>query len=566
MGLSKTGDILVKRGVITAEQLQRALDLQRSSGGAIDNRLVELGLVDEPTLLATLSQHYNIPVAELSELAFEETAVKLVPLSLASKHAVMPVNQSNGCLTLVINDPSNISALSEIKFMTGLDLSVRLASSRAIHQLQEQFYEGAPAYESLIGDVVQKSAANAATATLESDLSDISSATEDAPIVKLVNALLVDAVKKRASDIHVEPYEKGLRIRFRIDGVLCEIMNPPLRLKSAITARLKIMANLDIAEHRLPQDGRLKFRSVGIRDTDFRVNVLPTLFGEKVVLRLLDTSFNNREISGLGFDDHQRTLFENAIAQPHGMVLVTGPTGSGKTTTLYAALASLNKTSTNICTAEDPVEIHVPGINQTQINEAIHFSFADALRAFLRQDPDIIMVGEIRDAETAEIAIKASMTGHLVLSTLHTNDAPSAINRLLNMGVAPYLVATSINLIIAQRLVRKICPECKCKSSAPPPSLVTAGVPQSESETLMTYRGTGCSKCSHTGYRGRVAIYEMMQVTDELRELILSGASSLTLKQEALRLGMSTLRRSALRLLRDGTTSLEEVLRVTVQE
>ena len=566
MAASKTAEILVKRGVITADQLQRALELQRSAGGAIDSRLIELGLVDEQQLLTVLSHHYNIPVAELPELAIEETAVRLLPFSLAAKHAVMPVKQSNGVLTIVINDPSNISALNEIKFMTGLDLSVRLATSRAIHQLHEQFYEGAPAYDSLIGDVVQKSTNGQTGATPEIDISDISSATEDAPIVKLVNALLIDAAKKRASDIHVEPYEKGLRIRFRIDGVLCEIMNPPLRLKSAITARLKIMANLDIAEHRLPQDGRLKFRCGGTRDTDFRVNVLPTLFGEKVVLRLLDTSFNTRDISGLGFDADQRKLFEHAVSQPHGMILVTGPTGSGKTTTLYAALASLNKVSTNICTAEDPVEVHVPGINQTQINEGIHLSFAEALRAFLRQDPDVIMVGEIRDAETAEIAIKASMTGHLVLSTLHTNDAPSTISRLLNMGVAPYLVASSINLIVAQRLVRRICPDCSCETSIPTTSLIAAGVSDRESETFRAYQGKGCAKCSNTGYRGRIAIYEMMQVTDELRELILSGASALLIKQEALRLGMHTLRRSALRLLRDGTTSFEEVLRVTVQE
>jgi type IV pilus assembly protein PilB len=559
----RTGDILVKQGLISPEQLQCALDAQKKKNSSLESALLELKIIGETDLVAALSAHYGMPTVDLYDVTIEDTAVKLIPYALASKHGVMPLQHAGGALTVAISEPANIAALNEIKFITGLDVHPRIASSRAITQLHEQFYQSTPEYDSLIGDVVEQGKGEHKQPSEEADLSDLVKATEDAPIVKLVNAVLTDAVRKGASDIHVEPYEKGFRIRFRIDGVLSEIMRPPVRLKNAVTSRLKIMANLDIAEHRMPQDGRIKIPCVGDRDTDFRVNVLPTLFGEKVVLRLLDTGSKNYSVSNLGLDTTQREIFESAIKQPHGMILVTGPTGSGKTTTLYAALSHLNTVSTNISTAEDPVEINLPGINQTQINEEIGFTFAEALRAFLRQDPDVIMVGEIRDFETAEIGIKASMTGHLVLSTIHTNDAPSTINRLLNMGVPPYLVASSLNLVVAQRLARRLCPECRVPSTVPASSLVAAGIPPEECASLSLYEGKGCAKCSNTGYRGRIALYEVMPVTDELRELILQGASATALKHAAVKAGMSTLRQSALRHLIEGTTSFEEVLRVT---
>jgi type IV pilus assembly protein PilB len=566
MSTSRTGDILIKRGLISAEQLQLALETQGQKGWSLESTLIGLEMLDEADLITALSAHYGIPAFDQKNAAIEQTAVKLIPYTLASKHGVMPLNSKQGALTLAISEPANITALNEIKFITGLDLHPRLASSRAIMQLHEQFYQRSPEYDSLIGNVVQEDRSEQQGQAEERELLELIKATEDAPIVKLVQAILTDAVRRGASDIHVEPYETGLRIRFRIDGVLSEIMQPPARLKNAVISRLKIMANLDIAERRRPQDGRIKVRCIGDSDTDFRVNVLPTLFGEKVVLRLLYNSSRNLAVSNLGFDATQTTLFETAIKQPHGLILVTGPTGSGKTTTLYAALSHLNTIRTNISSAEDPVEINLPGINQTQINEEIGFTFAEALRAFLRQDPDIIMVGEIRDLDTAETAVKAAMTGHLVLSTIHTNDAPCTVNRLLNMGVAPYLVASSLHLVVAQRLARCLCLDCRVPVTVQSSALVAAGLSAEECTEAKLFEARGCTKCSGTGYRGRMALYEVMVIDDPLRELILQGASALTLKQAAIKQGMSTLRQSALRHLREGTTSLEEVLRVTAQD
>jgi type IV pilus assembly protein PilB len=566
MVTSRTGEILVKRGLLSAEQLQRALKAQRQERWSLEGALINLKMLSEADLVDALSAHYGIPIFDLQTTAIDQTAIALVPYCLAAKHGVMPLTSKQGALTIAISEPADIAALNEIKFITGLDIHPRLTSSRAIAQLHEQFYQRSPEYDSLIGDVVQEDLSVQQQHPDESELSELLKATEDAPIVKLVHAVLTDAVRRGASDIHVEPYEKGFRIRFRIDGVLSEIMQPPARLKNAVTSRLKIMANLNIAERRMPQDGRIKVRCIGDSDTDFRVNVLPTLFGEKVVLRLLDTTSKHLTISGLGLDTTQNNLFEAAIKQPHGLILVTGPTGSGKTTTLYAALSHLNTISTNISTAEDPVEMNLSGINQTQINEEIGFTFAEALRAFLRQDPDIIMVGEIRDLDTAETAVKAAMTGHLVLSTIHTNDAPCTINRLLNMGVAPYLVASSLNLVVAQRLARRLCLECRAPSAASASSLTAAGMATAESVGRIFFEARGCTKCSGTGYRGRIALYEVMNIDEHLRDLILHGASAPTLKQAAIKQGMVTLRQSALRHLCEGTTSLDEVLRVTAQD
>ncbi|RME35219.1 MAG: type IV-A pilus assembly ATPase PilB, partial [Deltaproteobacteria bacterium] len=400
----------------------------------------------------------------------------------------------------------------------------------------------------------------------EVDVSELEKASEDAPVVKLVNLILTDAIKRGASDIHIEPYEKTFRVRYRIDGVLYEVMKPPMKLKNAITSRIKIMAEMDIAERRLPQDGRIKIKLPGGRDMDYRVNCLPTLFGEKVCLRLLDKSNLQLDMTKLGYEEQALKWFKEQIHKPFGMVLVTGPTGSGKTVSLYSALAELNKTTENISTAEDPVEFNFAGINQVQMHEEIGLNFATALRAFLRQDPDIIMIGEIRDFETAEIGVKAALTGHLVLSTLHTNDAPSTINRLLNMGIEPFLVASAVNLITAQRLGRRVCPQCKEPEDIPKEALIQAGLPADKVDDIVCYRGKGCSHCNNTGYKGRVGIYQVMPMFEEIREMVLAGANTAEIKRESMRLGVKTMRQAALTKLEEGILSFEEVLRCTVAD
>ena len=562
---SRIGELFVKTGLISPEQLDRAREAQKSTGGFIGSQLVKLGFLSQEDLLQTISTQYGVPIIELQDCQIDPSLLQLIPQNLASKHGLLPVVQKDRTLTVAMIDPTNIVALNDIKFITGFDIQVVIAPEDAVKHSIEKHYENNVSYESIISDFDNEDVEVVETDE-NIDLSELERATEDAPVVKLVNAILSDAIKKNASDIHIEPYEKIFRVRFRIDGVLYEIMKPPPKLKNAITSRLKIMADLDIAERRLPQDGRIKLRLGSNREMDFRVNVLPTLFGEKVVLRLLDKSTLQLDMTKLGFEIKQLEDFKTAISKPHGMVLVTGPTGSGKTTTLYSALAELNKVTTNISTAEDPVEFNLNGINQAQMHDDIGFNFASALRAFLRQDPDVIMVGEVRDYETAEIAIKASLTGHLVLSTLHTNDAPSSINRLLNMGVEPFLVASSINLILAQRLARRVCPDCAEEVNINPEVLVNIGIPAAEAKFLTVRQGKGCSKCSGTGYRGRIALYEVMPMRDELREFVLNGASAAEIKREAIRLGMMTLRSSGLLRLKEGVTSVEEILRVTAAD
>jgi len=562
---SRIGELLVRTGVITSEQLTLAQEQHTASGGFIGTYLVKLGFVAEEDLVQTISKQYGVPVITLEEYSLDAALAQLVPQNLAAKHNLVPLVQKENTLTIAMMDPSNIVALNDIKFITGLDIQVVVASERDVKSGQDKLYEQAVAYDKLIDDLGEDGVEVVDT-NENIDLSELERATEDAPVVKLVNAILTDAIKKRASDIHVEPYEKTFRVRFRIDGVMYEIMKPPQKLKNAITSRLKIMADLDIAERRLPQDGRIKLKIGTGKEMDFRVNVLPTLFGEKVVLRLLDKSNLQLDMQKLGFEPRQLQIFKDAIDKPHGMVLVTGPTGSGKTTTLYSALAELNKIDTNISTAEDPVEFNLGGINQAQMNDDIGFNFASALRAFLRQDPDVIMVGEIRDYETAEIAIKASLTGHLVLSTLHTNDAPATVNRLLNMGVEPFLVGSSINCIVAQRLARRVCSECIEEVEVNPEILVDIGVPAAEAKLIKVKQGKGCSKCSNTGYKGRIALYEVMPMTEELREFVLNGASTTEIKREAIRQGMMTLRASGVMRLKEGMTTVEEVLRVTAAD
>lgn len=559
---SRIGELLVRSGVITPDQLTEAQAAQTSNGGQLATHLVKLGLIGERELAQTISEQYGVPIIELGEQSIEDSALQLIPHNIALKHGLIPVVKQAQSLTVAMTDPSNIVALNDIKFITGLEIQVAVAPESDVRLALEKHYENNISYDNIINDFTSEDVEIVDEDT-SVDITELEKSTEEAPVVKLVNAILTDAIKKGASDIHIEPYEKSFRARFRIDGVLYEIMKPPPKLKNAITSRLKIMADLDIAERRLPQDGRIKLKLGSNREMDFRVNVLPTLFGEKVVLRLLDKSNLQLDMTKLGFDPKQMADFKEAIEKPHGMVLVTGPTGSGKTTTLYSALAELNKPDINISTAEDPVEFNLAGINQAQMHEEIGLTFAAALRAFLRQDPDVIMLGEIRDYETAEIAIKASLTGHLVLSTLHTNDAPSTVNRLLNMGVEPFLVASSINLILAQRLARKICQSCAKEVELAPEILMKVGIPAAEAGQIKLKQGTGCEKCANTGYKGRIALYEVMPMTEELKELVLNGASAAELKRTMLKCGINTLRASGLVMVRNGITTVEEVLRVS---
>jgi type IV pilus assembly protein PilB len=562
---SRLGELLVRENLISLQQLQKAQEEQRKQGGRLGVQLTKLGFIDEQDLTTFLSKQYGVPSINLAEFEIDPEISKLVPREVAEKHLVIPVNRAGSSLIVAMSDPSNIYAIDDLKFVTGYNIEVVVASEASIKQAIDKSYDSGLSYKEVM-EGFDDAEIELGRMEEEVNVLDLEKSAEDAPVVKLVNLVLVDAIKKGASDIHVEPYEKSMRVRYRIDGVLYEVMKPPLKLKNAMLSRLKIMAELDIAERRLPQDGRIKLKVGKGKEMDFRVSSLPTLFGEKIVLRLLDKGNLQLDMTKLGFEQKQLDAFKKAIYLPYGMVLVTGPTGSGKTTTLYSALSELNKITENICTAEDPVEYNLMGINQVQMHEDIGLNFAATLRSFLRQDPDIIMVGEIRDFETAEIAVKAALTGHLVLSTLHTNDAPSTINRLLNMGVEPFLVTASVNLILAQRLARKVCQECRAPIDVPHQTLLDLGVRPDELNGLTIYKGAGCHVCSNTGFKGRIAIYEVMTVSDTLKELILNGASAAELKMQAVKEGMKTLRRSALDKLIQGVTSPEEVSRVSLSD
>jgi type IV pilus assembly protein PilB len=560
------GELLVKENLLTAEQLREARDEARNQGSRVGAQITQLGYLNENELTDFVAKQYGVPSIDLAEFEIDEAVIRLIPEDVATKHTVIPVNRAGSTLILATADPSNIFALDDIKFLTGYNIQPVVAAEDAIRRAIDSYYDQTTSLEDVMGDF-DDSDIDLIHDEEEADVGELAKASEDAPVIKLVNLVLTDAVKKGASDIHVEPYEKSFRVRYRIDGVLYEVMKPPTKLRNAILSRIKIMSELDIAERRLPQDGRIKLKLGRGREMDFRVSVLPTLFGEKIVLRLLDKSNLQLDMTKLGFEQHQLDLFQGCIHQPYGMVLVTGPTGSGKTTTLYSALSELNKTTENLSTAEDPVEFNLNGINQVQMHDDIGLNFASALRAFLRQDPDIIMVGEIRDFETAEIAVKAALTGHMVLSTLHTNDAPSTINRLLNMGIEPFLVASSVNCIVAQRLARCICEDCKeADDEAGFEALVEAGMDEESAKKVVPVKGRGCKNCSDTGFKGRLAVYEVMAIQDELKEFILNGASSLEIKREAMRLGMQTLRQSAFKKLQEGVTTLSEVLRVSTAD
>jgi len=570
---SRLGEILVKESLISKEQLQKALEHQKSNGGRLGAALVKLGMVTDDEVTAVLSRQYGVPSINLKYYEVDPQVTKLIPQETAVRYQIVPLSRVGSTLTIAMTDPTNVFAMDDIKFMTGFNVEPVVASESAIAEAISKFYGEASSVQEL--DKVMKDLAGGEAADVElsatedeqMDLASLEKAADEAPIIKLVNLILTDSLKRGASDIHIEPYEKEYRVRFRVDGILQNVMAPPLKLRDAITSRLKIMAKLDISEKRLPQDGRImiKFSKDGRKkELDFRVSTVPTLFGEKVVMRLLDKENLRLDMTKLGFEQESLNKFEKAILKPYGMVLVTGPTGSGKTNTLYSSIARLNTPETNIMTAEDPVEFQLPGINQVQMKEQIGLNFAAALRAFLRQDPNIILVGEIRDFETAEIAVKAALTGHLVLSTLHTNDAPSTVSRLMNMGIEPFLVATSVHLICAQRLVRRICSGCKAEANVPEQALLDAGFTREEAKTVKIMHGKGCQTCNNSGYKGRAGLYEVMEITDELRELILVGASALELKKKAIEGGMITLRRSGLIKAMGGVTTLEEVARETV--
>jgi len=609
----KLGDLLLKQKLITPDQLEKALKLQREEGGKIGEALVRVGAVSEGDITETLSQQFGVPSIDLAHFEIDPAIIKVVPGEVARKYGVLPVNKTGATLTIAMGDPTNVFAMDDIKFMTGYNVEPVVASEIALRKAIDKHYgtprsvvlkerakpgsvSGSLSSNESLDDVMASSAltmddmASVGLGELnmdeitgidagadvdvvkgeegqEIDLTDLTKSSESAPIIKVSNLILIEALKAGASDIHIEPYEKEFRVRFRVDGILHNIMALPMRTRDPLISRMKIMAKLDISEKRLPQDGRIKIRlrvEERSRDLDLRVSSVPTHFGEKVVMRLLDKSKLQLDMTQLGFDQEPLRRFKDAIDRPYGIVLVTGPTGSGKTNTLYSAIAALNDPTVNIMTAEDPIEFNLAGINQVQMKEQIGLTFASALRSFLRQDPDIILVGEIRDFETAEIAVKAALTGHLVLSTLHTNDAPSTINRLMNMGIEPFLVATSVNCICAQRLVRRICTQCTEEVETPPQMLMQVGFAPDEVKSLKIKRGRGCERCNNTGYKGRLGLFEVLAFTDEIRDMILSGASSIELKRKAIEEGMVSLRMAGLQKIKDGSTTLDEVLRETV--
>ena len=565
MSNNRLGELLVREKLISLAQLRQAQEEQQRSGQNLGYTLAKLGYISDTEITNFLSAQYRVPTINLEEFEIDADIVKLVAKEQCERHKVLPISRAGSSLVVAMADPTNLNAIDDLKFLTGFNVEPVIASEGAILAAIERYYNIGPSYDEVMAGFDENEIDFSADED-DVNLMELEKASEDAPVVKLVNMILLNAIKKGASDIHVEPYEKKLRVRYRIDGVLLEEMAPPMKLKAALASRLKIMSQLDIAERRLPQDGRIKLKLGKGREMDFRVSVLPTLWGEKIVLRLLDKGNLQLDMTKLGFDQGPLEDFLWAVHQPWGMVLVTGPSGSGKTTTLYSALSDLNKIAHNICTAEDPVEYNLHGINQVQMHDEIGLNFAAALRSFLRQDPDIIMVGEIRDFETAEIAVKAALTGHMVLSTLHTNDAPATIFRLLNMGVEPFLITASVNLVLAQRLARKICADCKAPITVEAAAMKEIGFTEAQIATGKLMKGTGCRTCNNTGYKGRVALYEVMRFTDSLKEMVLGGSSAADLKMGAIRGGMITLRMSGILKVLDGVTTTEEILRVTMSD
>jgi len=568
---NRLGELLVREKLISLAQLRAAQDEQKKSNTTLGYALAKMGVISDREVTDFLSQQYRVETINLDEFDIDEEVIKLVPKDVCVRHGLIPVSRAGSSLIVAMSDPSNLHAVDDIKFLTGYNVEPVVAPLTAIEAAILRFHEPEKKeaevdFDSIMEGFDENAIDFEGMEEDESNVLDLERASEDAPVVRLCNAVLLNAIKKRASDIHIEPYEKQMRVRYRIDGVLHEEMHPPMKLKNAISSRLKIMSSLDIAERRLPQDGRIKLKLGKGKEMDFRVSVMPTLFGEKICMRLLDKSNLQLDMMKLGFAEKQLRDFKWSINQPYGMVLVTGPTGSGKTTTLYSALADLNQEDTNISTAEDPVEYNLYGINQCQMHEDIGLNFAAALRCFLRQDPDIIMVGEIRDFETAEIAIKAALTGHLVLSTLHTNDAPSTVSRLLNMGVEPFLVTGALNLVLAQRLARRACAECKKPTKVEPEVLREVGFTEEQIKTAQLVKGDGCTTCGGSGYKGRVALYEVMPMTDGLKEMVLQGCSTAEIKDQMIRDKIWTLRMSGINKACEGVTTVDEITSCTAAD
>jgi len=564
----RLGDLLVAERLITEDQLKQALSEQKGKTEKLGSILARLGFITEEQLIGFLSRQYGIPSITLNNVDVDAETLRLVPAPIARKYEVLPVKRIGGTLTLAMADPTNVFALDDVAFMTSLQILPVVAPQAAIRAAIEKAYEAGQ--QSAMNEMLTEITADANVELLEGeaestgvDVFELKESADEAPVVKLVNMVLVDAIRKGASDLHWEPYEKHFRIRFRIDGVLHEMLSPPKRLEPAIISRLKIMSNLDISERRVPQDGRIKLRFAN-REIDFRVSVLPTIFGEKAVLRILDKDSLQLDLTKLGFDPWSYEKFNHAIHQPYGMVLITGPTGSGKTTTLYSAISTINSPEHNIMTAEDPVEYNLKGVNQVQVNEGVGRSFASVLRSFLRQDPDVILVGETRDLETAQISIRAALTGHLVFTTLHTNDCPSTVARLFDMGIQPFLLSSALLLILAQRLGRRICKDCRQPVAGKEEDLIPYGHTPQGLTNVTFYRGKGCATCNFTGMKGRVAIYEVMPITEALRDMILKNAATADIREQAQKDGMKTLRQAGLMKVIEGTTTVDEILRVTL--
>jgi len=557
----KLGDLLVRDGLISQEQLRKALQEQKSSGMRLGYTLVKLGFIEETEVTKTLARQYRMPAVDLSRFEVDPKILKLVPPDIATKHVVLPLKREGRTLTIAIADPNNVTAIEDLKFITRCDIFPVIAGEYTLRTAIDRYYQQSDAELQNLLKSVEAEGEEDLEVVAEQQDEDVKAQdlADDAPVVKLINGLLTDAVKRGASDIHIESFEHEMRVRYRVDGALHEVMKPPIKMKAALISRVKIMAQLNIAERRVPQDGRIKLK-MGARVIDFRVSTLPVLFGEKIVLRILDKGNLTLDLSKFGFEPRAEADLMKAILNPYGMVLVTGPTGSGKTTTLYSALSKINTIDVNIMTAEDPVEYNLMGINQVLVRNEVGMTFAAALKAFLRQDPNIIMVGEIRDLETGSIAIKAALTGHLVLSTLHTNDAPSTVTRMIDMGIEPFNVASAVNLIVAQRLVRRICSGCKTEWNYTDEEMHAFGVSRDQGPF---FKGAGCDTCVGTGYKGRQGLYEVMALTSPLRRGVLKGASTEELRDIAVKEGMLTLRMDGMQKVKRGVTTLEEVVKET---
>ncbi len=565
MSTVKVGEILVRQGLLKPDQLSKAIEEQKRSGGKLTQAILNLGLLSEEQVLRALEKHYGVPGMDVGSFEIDISVLNLITKEVAEKYTLIPIQKTGETLVVAFSDPGNIMVREDLRFMTRHKIQAVVATESAIVAAIEKRYVEAMNAKQMTIDLDPETADEVNIVSFQTALIDGGS-NDEAPVIKFVNSVLNEAIRRKSSDIHFEPFEKKFRVRFRIDGNLIEATSPPMQLGPAISSRLKIMSKLDISERRRPQDGRMKVRTSKGKEMDFRVSTLPTMWGEKVVLRLLDKSNLQLDMAKLGFEEEDLKLFKANIHMPQGMVLITGPTGSGKTTTIYSALQELNQSDVNIATAEDPIEFNLEGINQVQMNSDIDLTFAVALRAFLRQDPDIIMVGEIRDLETAEVSIKAASTGHLVVSTLHTNDAPSTDMRLVDMGIAPYIVTSTVNLIVAQRLVGRVCEACKRPLEVPAQTLINLGVPAAEVGEYQLMKGKGCSVCYNTGIKGRVAIYELLYMNEKIKEAILKGATSGQLRYLAREMGMRTLRRSALFKLKKGITTIEEVLNASVKD